>query len=860
VSATAAATASAPARPAGMFLPAYRWRFAHLAALWGYGVSQPVFSMLKGNPEFLVVRGSTRLDVVTFALLVAFVPPLAVVGFEAIVSLVSRTLGGVVHIIAVWCFGCLAVLQIVRLLDIQRGAALLIPLVPATLAAFAYLKSRIFRSFLSVSFVLPVLGALSFLVTVPLAVDDAAAVDIQVPKSTPVVLVVMDEFPLSSLLRPDGSIDAGRYPNFARLAKSATWYPRATTVHEFTTQAVPAVLTGQQPHTGELPTLGDHPRNLFTLLGARYALRVIEPVTHLCPTRYCPDAHVRAPLVDRARGLLYDTTVGYLYRVLPAALRQGLPPIGDRWGGFDNAGDAGTRQRLLGALDVNDVNLAIERSDHQPRTEFARFLRLIRPHAPDRTLYFLHFMLPHAPYRLLSSGREYGNAETIDGIQDDAFNQWSDAPLLVDQARQRLLLQVGYTDRLIGDLVRRLKAAGLYDSALIVLTADHGASFHAGGFRRTVSPENIGDIAPVPLFVKYPGQHEGVKDTRNAKTIDIVPTIADVLGTRLPWHVDGASLRGTPVQGRRVVVWRRSGGAVTTTPALAWARVLETARHDAQLFGVGVEPTRPIGPDSKLVGREVGALGAATASGAHVRLDGETLFANVRKASEFVPARITGEVDGVSLAGEAPLAVAVNDRVTATTRTFVVDGRSRFAVLVPESAFREGRNKVDVFAISADGGATRLARLGGTSNAADYVLSANGRRLTSPGRAAIRVVSGRLDGRIESSTEEGGTVRIKGWAADLHDRALVDRVVLFSDGKLIFSSATTVYRWDVDEVQNKTPAARVGFVAEIPSRDVEGGNVRIFAIRGAVASELPWPVGSEPQVSPDLAAARVVGR
>ena len=52
-----------------MTFPPFRWRFAHLAALWGYGVSQPVFSMLGGNPEFLVVRGSTRLDVVVFAVL-----------------------------------------------------------------------------------------------------------------------------------------------------------------------------------------------------------------------------------------------------------------------------------------------------------------------------------------------------------------------------------------------------------------------------------------------------------------------------------------------------------------------------------------------------------------------------------------------------------------------------------------------------------------------------------------------------------------------------------------------------------------------------------------------------------------------
>ena len=247
---------------------------------------------------------------------------------------------------------------------------------------------------------------------------------------------------------------------------------------------------------GELPTLNDHPQNLFTLLGKPYAFRVIEPVTRLCPARYCPEAHVTVPFLDRSRGLLYDVGVGYLYRVLPASLRVGLPPIGDRWGGFDQSGDAGTRQRLLGALDVNDVNLAIERTDHQPRTEFSRFLRLIRPSDPGRTLYFLHLMLPHAPYRLLPSGREYGNAETIDGIQDDAFNVWGNSPLLVDQALQRHLLQVGYTDRLLGSLLRRLKTAGLYDRAMIVVTADHGASFETGDYRRTVDPRNIGDVAP----------------------------------------------------------------------------------------------------------------------------------------------------------------------------------------------------------------------------------------------------------------------------------------------------------------------------------------------------------------------------
>ena len=218
-----------------MQLPSYRWRFAHLAALWAYGVGQPVFSMLKGNPEFLVVRGSTRWDVIVFALLLAFIPPLLVVASEAIVALLSRTLAGAVHVVAIWSFSFLVALQLVRLLDPERGAALLLPMVPAALAAIAYMRWRAFRSFLSVSLVLPLIGLLGFVATVPLAVDDAAGANVPVATRTPVVLVVFDEFPVSSLMRADGSLDTVRYPNFGRLARDGTWYPRATTVHDSTT-------------------------------------------------------------------------------------------------------------------------------------------------------------------------------------------------------------------------------------------------------------------------------------------------------------------------------------------------------------------------------------------------------------------------------------------------------------------------------------------------------------------------------------------------------------------------------------------------------------------------------------------------
>ena len=77
---------------------------------------------------------------------------------------------------------------------------------------------------------------------------------------------------------------------------------------------------------------------------------------------------------------------------------------------------------------------------------------------------------------------------------------------MVERAHQRYLLQVGYVDRLIGRVLRR-PAAGLYDRALVVLTADHGVSFRSGS-RRAARATRRGH-ARVPLLIKAPGQRRG---------------------------------------------------------------------------------------------------------------------------------------------------------------------------------------------------------------------------------------------------------------------------------------------------------------------------------------------------------------
>jgi hypothetical protein len=826
-----------------MQLPSYRWRFVHLVALWAFGVSQPVFSMLKGNPEFLVVRGSTRMDVVVFALILALGAPLLVVAVEAVASIVWAMLARALHIVAVWCFSFLAALQLVRLLGPERGVTLLLPIVPAALAALAYMRWPAFRSFLSIAVALPVLGVLVFVGTVPLAVDDAAGADVVVAGNTPVVLVVFDEFPVSSLLEPDGAIDATRYPNFARLARQATWYPHATSVHEYTTQAVPAILTGMLPQHGQVPTLSDHPDNLFTLLGEQYALHVTEVVTRLCPVRYCPDASVRAPALDRQRGLFYDVGVGYLHRVLPESMRGELPPIGDRWGGFGSGGDT-IRNRLLGAADAGDIDDVVNhRVDDDPRTSFMNFLSSLRPAGRGRSLYFEHVEMPHTPWEFLPSGRAYGNSLTIDGIYEDSWNSWTTEPWLVDQALQRHLLQVGYTDRLIGRLLKRLHATGLYDRALVIVTADHGESFEPGGSRRLVTHRNLADIAAVPLFVKYPAERAGRIDLRDAKTIDILPTIADVLGVRMPWKVDGLSLQGQP-RARTVTVSRRAGGVVTGRFSEVESAVRATARRNAALFGEGTDSMYRLGRHPELLGRSAQSLPGPPVDGASVQFDGGTQLGDVHLSSGFVPSRVVGELSGAVPPSGTDLAIVVNGRVSALTRSYSLDGRQRFSAMVPEDVFHDGTNTVGVYIVTRVGGEIALSLLGeaGTSS---YAVSVDGRTIVLPSGDRASVESGRLAGQVESWSADGTTFRASGWAADVRDGALPDRVLLFSGRKLVFAGATTIFRWDVGATQRRPEMIRSGWAAEVPIREVRDTRLTVFAVRGNVASELTWPGSSK---------------
>jgi arylsulfatase A-like enzyme len=104
-------------------------------------------------------------------------------------------------------------------------------------------------------------------------------------------------------------------------------------------------------------------------------------------------------------------------------------------------------------------------------------------------------------------------------------------------------------DRWIGRLVTHLKARGLYDDTLIVLTSDHGEEFadhHPNAVTGAHGHTLYDELVHVPLIVKLPRQERaGTRVAPLVRSVDVMPTVLDVLGLPAPVGPSGRSLRNT---------------------------------------------------------------------------------------------------------------------------------------------------------------------------------------------------------------------------------------------------------------------------------------------------------------------------
>ena len=133
--------------------------------------------------------------------------------------------------------------------------------------------------------------------------------------------------------------------------------------------------------------------------------------------------------------------------------------------------------------------------------------------------------------------------------------------------------------------------------------------------------------------------------------------------------------------------------------------------------GGGTDPSSlyRIGPHEELIGRRAASAAAAgrAADRPTARIDQAPDLRNVDPESGFVPGEITGQIPGGDEGGGRRIALVLNGTIVATGLTFSLEGTpaESFELIVPERAFRRGRNEARVFEIVARAGRLALRPL-----------------------------------------------------------------------------------------------------------------------------------------------------
>jgi hypothetical protein len=177
----------------------------------------------------------------------------------------------------------------------------------------------------------------------------------------------------------------------------------------------------------------------------------------------------------------------------------------------------------------------------------------------------------------------------------------------------------------------------------------------------------------------------------------------------MPWRVDGESVFDRSAQiPSNVDVFMRSGRRLTLPLPEFKRRIRASLDRKIRLFGDhGESPGLfGIGPHPELIGRTASSIPRAPFS---ADIDDAAAYSSVKLRSDFLPAQLTGTIHA-GPAHARDLAAALNGRIAAVGQSFKLAGNDaeNFSIMLPESAFREGRNSVELLSVTDDGRSLRL--------------------------------------------------------------------------------------------------------------------------------------------------------
>jgi len=478
------------------------------------------------------------------------------------------------------------------------------------------------------------------------------------PKKNPVVVVIFDEFSTSYLLDSSGKeIDRSRFPNFHRLSTEGAWYPRNTTVADFTNRAVPAMLTGRAGPQ-RYADYRQHRQSIYTLLNkAGYRkIRNLEISSQICPPKFCR-------------------------------------PPGPKFFDFRKGNQA---PHEFGGRIIGSAN-QVER-----RNRWIKRLRGLR----SGELAVGHFEVPHNPHRYLSNGQQY--RRTVDHSYRDS-KKWTVTGQsgLLETYEKRILFQVGFADRLLGRIINSIKKSGKWNETLLVVGGDHGFSLKPGLASREVVSGNRHEIGLTPLLIKYPNETVRGRQEAMSQTVDILPTITETLGLNRAYKMKGIPLSRVP-DDREVEVKDKAGKTFRITRDSADQFLEGSGKARARQLGTG--GLKSLGPLDDLIGTR--APRTSRPDKPELTIAG---LATLRRKPEGGkrPALVEGFTTGAGAARQFPnntrLLLALDGRFVSSAATYPVKNRKAFAFLVHQRYLgRGGLVRPQIFRVSPSGKKIRV--------------------------------------------------------------------------------------------------------------------------------------------------------
>jgi arylsulfatase A-like enzyme len=172
---------------------------------------------------------------------------------------------------------------------------------------------------------------------------------------------------------------------------------------------------------------------------------------------------------------------------------------------------------------------------------------------------FVNYMDAHYPYAAVppfdhidGPGIPYNSVCRLRPFQDLITQYIKTGKGLNDELLREIVNQydgeIAYTDHWIGKFIDQLKAEGLYDEALIIVTSDHGEFL---GEHRLLN-HGVGIYEggmQIPILVKYPRQQfAGEVRKERVSIVDIFATVLDVAKLPLP------PVTATPLGGKGHII------------------------------------------------------------------------------------------------------------------------------------------------------------------------------------------------------------------------------------------------------------------------------------------------------------------